>query len=68
MLECVPEAENGGNPRYTAGAIRCAYDGVKDIRAPSPDLSEEQIAITDFSTYTQEQFFDDMFRVPPIRH
>ncbi|HCE70647.1 MAG: FAD-dependent tricarballylate dehydrogenase TcuA [Ruegeria pomeroyi] len=67
MLECAPEAENGGNSRYTAGAIRFAYDGVDDIRALCPDLSEDQIAITDFGTYTEEQFFDDMFRVTRYR-
>ncbi|MCI5096777.1 MAG: FAD-dependent tricarballylate dehydrogenase TcuA [Rhodobacteraceae bacterium] len=67
MLECAPEDENGGNSRYTAGAIRFAYDGVDDIRALCPDLSEEQIAITDFGTYTEEQFFDDMFRVTRFR-
>ncbi|MCK0100719.1 FAD-dependent tricarballylate dehydrogenase TcuA [Pseudohalocynthiibacter sp. F2068] len=67
MLECAPEAENGGNSRYTAGAIRFAYDGVDDIRALCPDLSEEQIAITDFGTYTTDQFFDDMFRVTRFR-
>lgn len=67
MLECAPEEENGGNSRYTAGAIRFAYDGVDDIRALCPDLSEDQIAITDFGTYTEEQFFDDMFRVTRYR-
>lgn len=67
MLECAPEEENGGNSRYTAGAIRFAYDGVDDIRALCPDLSEEQIAITDFGTYTTDQFFDDMFRVTRFR-
>ena len=67
MLECAPEAENGGNSRYTAGAIRFAYDGVDDIRALCPDLPEDQIAITDFGTYTEEQFFDDMFRVTRYR-
>ena len=67
MLECAPEVENGGNSRYTAGAIRFAYNGVDDIRALCPDLSEDQIAITDFGTYTTEQFFDDMFRVTRYR-
>ncbi|WP_127116217.1 FAD-dependent tricarballylate dehydrogenase TcuA [Shimia sediminis] len=67
MLECSDEAENGGNSRYTAGAIRFAYDGVEDIRALCPDLSEEQIAITDFGTYTTDQFFDDMFRITRYR-
>ncbi|MEM7218860.1 MAG: FAD-dependent tricarballylate dehydrogenase TcuA [Pseudomonadota bacterium] len=67
MLECAPEAENGGNSRFTAGAIRFAYDGVDDIRALCPDLSEEQIAITDFGTYTTDQFYEDMFRVTRYR-
>ncbi|GAB5469320.1 MAG: FAD-dependent tricarballylate dehydrogenase TcuA [Rhodospirillales bacterium] len=67
MLERAPKAENGGNSRFTAGAIRFAYDGVDDIRALCPDLSEEQIAITDFGTYTTDQFFDDMFRVTRYR-
>lgn len=67
MLECAPEEENGGNSRYTAGAIRFAYDGVDDIRALCPDLPDDQIAITDFGTYTTDQFFDDMFRVTRFR-
>jgi tricarballylate dehydrogenase len=67
MLECAPENENGGNSRFTAGAIRFAYEGVDDIRALCPDLPEEQIAITDFGTYTTDQFFDDMFRVTRFR-
>lgn len=67
MLECAPQQENGGNSRFTAGAIRFAYDGVEDIRALCPELPEEQIAITDFGTYTKEQFFDDMFRVTRFR-
>lgn len=67
MLERAPKEENGGNSRFTAGAIRFAYDGVEDIRALCPDLPEEQIAITDFGTYTADQFFDDMFRVTRYR-
>jgi len=56
MLECAPEAENGGNSRYTAGAIRFACDGVEDIRALCPDLPEEKITITDIRTNTTDQF------------
>lgn len=67
MLERAPFDENGGNSRFTAGAIRFAYEGVEDIRALCPDLSEEQIAITDFGTYTQDQFYDDMFRLTRYR-
>ena len=67
MLERAPREENGGNSRFTAGAIRFAYDGVDHIRALCPDLSEEQVAITDFGTYTTDQFYDDMFRITRFR-
>ena len=67
MLECASEAESGGNSRFTAGAIRFAYDGVDDIRALCPELSQEQVDITDFGSYGTEQFYDDMFRVTRYR-
>ena len=67
VLERAPEAESGGNSRFTAGAIRFAYRGVDDLRQIMPDLSEEEIARTDFGTYTEDQFFDDMFRVTRYR-
>jgi tricarballylate dehydrogenase len=67
MLERSPEELNGGNSRFTAGAMRFAYDGADDIRTLCPDLSEEQIEITDFGTYETSQFFDDMFRITQYR-
>jgi len=67
VLECAPEDERGGNSRFTAGAIRVAYEGVDDLRTLMPDLSEEEIENTDFGKYTQEQFFDDMARVTEYR-
>jgi tricarballylate dehydrogenase len=67
LLERAPEEENGGNSRFTAGAIRFAYRGVEDLRALMPDLTEDEIAATDFGAYTQDQFFDDMFRVTQFR-
>ena len=67
VFERAPEAEMGGNTRFTAGAIRCVYDGLDDLRAYMPDLSEEEIAISDFGTYTAEEYFDDMFRVTQYR-
>ncbi|MBN9072617.1 MAG: FAD-binding protein [Rhizobiales bacterium] len=67
VLERAPEAENGGNSRFTAGAIRFAYRGVDDLKEVMPDLSQEEIDRTDFGTYTEDQFFDDMFRVTRYR-
>ena len=67
MLERAPEEESGGNSRFTAGAFRCVYDGVDDLQALMPDLTEDEIANTDFGTYTQDKFFDDMGRVTEYR-
>src|SRR5499425_1519567 len=67
MLEAAPEDESGGNSRFTAGSIRVVYNGVDDIRALVPDLTDEEIRTTDFGTYTQDQFFDDMARVTQDR-
>jgi tricarballylate dehydrogenase len=67
VLERAPEAESGGNTRFTAGAIRFAYDGIEDLRELMPDLTEDEIARTDFGTYTEDQFFDDMARVTENR-
>jgi tricarballylate dehydrogenase len=67
VLERAPEAESGGNSRFTAGAFRCVYDGVEDLKRLMPDLTEDEIKNTDFGTYTEEQFFDDMGRVTEYR-
>src|SRR2546421_25851 len=67
MLEAAPEEESGGNSRFTAGSVRVVYNGVDDIKALVPDLTDQEIATTDFGTYTREQFFDDMARVTQNR-
>ncbi len=67
VLERAPEDQNGGNSRFTAGAIRFAYEGVDELREVMPDLSDEEVAQTDFGTYSEDQFFDDMFRVTQYR-
>jgi tricarballylate dehydrogenase len=67
MLERAPEAESGGNSRFTAGAFRCVYDGVEDLRALMPDLTDEEVANSDFGSYPEEKFFDDMGRVTEYR-
>src|SRR5258705_585601 len=67
MLEAAPEEEAGGNSRFTAGSVRVVYNGVEDIKALVPDLTEQEIATTDFGTYPADQFFDDMARVTQNR-
>ena len=67
VLERAPEALSGGNSRFTAGAFRCVYDGVDDLKRLMPDLTPDEIARTDFGTYSQEQFFDDMGTITEYR-
>ena len=67
VLERAPEEESGGNSRFTAGLMRVAYNGVEDLKKVIPDLSAEEIARTDFGTYSADQFLDDMARVTEFR-
>ncbi len=67
VLERAPQDESGGNSRFTAGLLRVAYRGVEDLKELIPDLSEQEIANTDFGSYTEEQFLDDMARVTEYR-
>jgi tricarballylate dehydrogenase len=67
MLEAAPIEEAGGNSRFTAGSMRIVYNGVDDIRMLIPDLTHQELATSDFGTYTQDQFFDDMARVTQYR-
>ncbi|HVA69189.1 MAG TPA: FAD-dependent tricarballylate dehydrogenase TcuA [Candidatus Binataceae bacterium] len=67
VLECAPEAERGGNSRFTAGAMRVAYNGVDDLVKLMPDLTDEDKARTDFGAYPEDQYFDDLARVTQYR-
>lgn len=67
LLERAPESEKGGNSRYTAGAMRFVYNGIDDLRAIMPELSDAEIANADFGTYTRENFYDDMARMTQYR-
>ena len=67
VLERAPLAESGGNSRFTAGAMRCVYEGVDDLRRLMPDLTDQEVQQTDFGTYSEEQFFDDMGRITEYR-
>src|SRR5580658_9121184 len=67
VLERAPAAEAGGNSRFTAGAFRCVYDGLADLRSLMPDLTDDEAAQADFGTYTESQFFDDMGRITDYR-
>src|SRR3984957_6229876 len=67
VLECAPIDERGGNSRFTAGAMRVAYNGVDDLARLMPDLTTEDKASTDFGAYSSDQFYDDLCRVTQYR-
>ncbi len=67
LLERAPEEERGGNSAFTGGSMRFAYDSPEVIYSLVPDLSREEIANTDFGTYTEERFFDDLYRITQYR-
>ena len=66
MLERAPEAECGGNSAFTGGATRFAFKNVDEVREVL-DLTDEEVAITDFGTYTEENFLEDMGRLTQYR-
>lgn len=67
VLERATAEQRGGNSAYTGGAFRVAYDGVDDIRRAVPDLSPQEEASTDFGSYGQDAFFDDLARLSSYR-
>ncbi|HWD95293.1 MAG TPA: FAD-binding protein, partial [Acidimicrobiales bacterium] len=67
VLECAPEAERGGNTAFTAGAMRFAYEGADDLWKLMPDLTQADMDMTDFGSYTKTSFYEDMGRVTQYR-
>ena len=67
VLEAATLAEAGGNSAYTAGLMRVAFDGLDDVRALAPELSEDEVARNDFGTYTEDRFMGDLRRVTDDR-
>jgi len=67
MLEAAPYEERGGNSHFTGGAFRFAFRGVDDLAAVLPSLAQENLDEVDFGTYTEEQFFDDLFALTQYR-
>lgn len=67
VLESAPYEDRGGNSHYTGGAFRFAYNGVEDLKKVCPNLEDEDLDNIDFGTYTEEQFFDDMYGLTEYR-
>ena len=63
VLERAPEAKRGGNSAFTGGGFRIVHHGADDIKKIVPDLSDDEIARSDFGEYTAEQYLDDLGRI-----
>jgi tricarballylate dehydrogenase len=60
VLEKADESEAGGNSRYTAGAMRFAYDSREDILPLLRDPDDPRLARAEFGAYPKAQFESDM--------
>lgn len=67
VLEAAPADAAGGNSAFTAGLFRVAFDGADDIVQLVPDLTERELATTDFGSYPHETFLADLARVTEYR-
>jgi len=52
VLERAPEDKRGGNSAYTGGGFRMVHHGAEDIKKIVPDLTDDEIARSDFGEYT----------------
>ncbi|HSN40583.1 MAG TPA: FAD-dependent tricarballylate dehydrogenase TcuA [Burkholderiales bacterium] len=66
MLEAASEEESGGNSRFAGGVMRFAYASVDDLRRVT-DLTDEEVATSDFGTNTREEFLDTLYRLTSYR-
>jgi tricarballylate dehydrogenase len=67
LLERAPEQQRGGNSVFTDGLMRVVYDDAEDILALAPDLTEQDLSVSDFGSYTEADFYDDMGRITQYR-
>src|SRR5262249_57281983 len=63
LLERASEGKRGGNSNFTGGGFRMVHRGVQDIKRVVPDLSDADIARTDFGEYSAEDYLDGLGRI-----
>ena len=60
LLEKADEALAGGNTKYTAGAMRFAYDGAEDLMPLLRNPEDPRLENTDFGSYDVAKFGSDL--------
>ncbi|MGB2126777.1 FAD-binding protein, partial [Planktomarina sp.] len=60
LLEKADKSLSGGNTKYTAGAMRFAYDGADDLIPLLRNPDDPRVKNADFGSYTTEKFAQDL--------
>ena len=63
VLEKAPEAERGGNSRFSGGIFRFGYDSIEDLKPLRPDLSSTDWDLVDAGSYGPDRYFGDLMRL-----
>ena len=63
VLERAPRPEHGGNSRFTMGSMRFAYTGLDELQEVAGPLSAGEIRASDFGSYPEGQFLQDLDRM-----
>ena len=63
MLEKAPEAEYGGNARYSGTGFRFVHGGAAEIRQFVPDLDDDEFATMVIPPYGADDFTADLERM-----
>jgi tricarballylate dehydrogenase len=66
VLEAATEDESGGNSHFAGGVMRFAYSCVDDLKRVT-ELTDEEIATSDFGSNSRDEYFDDLFRLTSFR-
>ena len=63
VLEKAPEAERGGDSRFSGGLFRFAYEGIEDLKPLRQDVPLEEWDRVDVGYYGPDRFVGDIMRV-----
>ena len=63
VLEKAPEAERGGNSRFSGGLFRFAYEGIEDLKPLRQDVPPEEWDRVDVGYYGPDRYVGDIMRV-----
>ena len=63
VLEKAPEAERGGNSRFSGGIFRFVYEGIEEIKPLRKDLSSNEWDRVDVGYYGPDRYLGDLMRV-----